>query len=103
MKNKKGMTLNQFGGLALGFVLVAIIIAIGGTVLTQTQRTQCSGGVSGYNDTIFGCAVASTTIASNATGQALTGIASMGAWLPTIAVIVAAAVVIGVIVRYFAD
>jgi hypothetical protein len=98
--NKKGMSLNEFGGLALAFVLCAIIIAVGGTVLVQTQSTQCASGTS-WNATIQNCNAASTTIASNATGYGLTGISSMSQWLPTIAVIIAAAVVIGVIVRYF--
>jgi hypothetical protein len=82
--NRKGMSLNEFGGLALAFVLVAIIISIGGTILTQTRSTQTTNAVD-----------------YNATTQGLTGITTMSQWLPTIAVIVAAAVVIGVIVRYF--
>lgn len=81
---RKGMTLNEFGGLALAFVLVAIIISIGATILTQTRSTQTSNA---YD--------------YNITTQALTGADTMGDWLPTIAVIVAAAVVIGVIVKYF--
>ena len=97
---KKGMTIGEFGTLALGFVLVAIIIAIGGTILVQTQQTQCSAGV--WNATINNCNPTQTSIASNATGYGLVGITSMSQWLPTIAVIIAAAVVIGIIVRYFA-
>jgi len=41
------------------------------------------------------------TVASNATSSGLEGIETFGDWLPTIAVIIAAAVVIGIIVNYF--
>lgn len=78
------MSLNEFGGLALSFVLVAIIVSIGATILTQTRSTQ-SANAYDYNITTSG----------------LSGMDTMGDWLPTIAVIVAAAVVIGVIVHYF--
>lgn len=98
--NKKGMTLNEFGGLALAFVLVAIVIAIGSTVLIGVQKNQCTTGAV-WNATINDCNLAETTLASNITKSALSGSDTMGDWLPTIAVIVAAAVVIGVIVKYF--
>jgi hypothetical protein len=102
----KGMSLNEFGGLALAFVIVAIIISITGTILTQTQSTQCTGGTVGYNSTTHACGTDiglynTSTVASNATAQGLSGITTMSQWLPTIAVIVAAAVVVGVIVNYF--
>jgi type II secretory pathway component PulF len=80
----KGISLNEFGGLALAFAIVAIIISIGGTILTQVRSTQTTNALD-----------------YNATTQGLSGITTMSQWLPTIAVIVAAAVVIGVIVNYF--
>lgn len=98
--NRKGMTLTEFGGLSVAFVVVCIIIAIGSTVLVGVQKNQCTTGAT-WNATINDCNLAETTLASNITKSALTGTDTMGDWLPTIAVIVAAAVVIGVIVHYF--
>lgn len=78
------MQLTQFSTYVLAFVIIAVIIGIGGTILTQVQTTQTSG-----------------SIPYNATASGLTGIETFGDWLPTIAVIIAAAVVIGIIVHYF--
>lgn len=78
------MDLNQLSSMVLVFVVAAVIIGIGGTVLTSVQGTQTANG-----------------IAYNATGEGLSGITTFGEWLPTIAVIVAAAIVIGIIVSMF--
>ena len=106
MKNKKGISIEQMGGLALAFVLVAIIVGIGATIVTEIQSGQCTGGSSGWNATLGACTVTGglsnlSTIASNISSEGLSGLETMGEWLPTIAVIISAAVVIGVIVKYF--
>ena len=68
----------------MAFVIVAVVVGIGATILTQVRTTQTAN-----------------SIAYNASTSGLTGLDTMSDWLPTIAVIIAAAVVIGVIVRYF--
>jgi len=78
------MDLGTWKSWVLGFVVIAIIIGISATILSQVQSTQTLNSV-----------------AYNATGSGLTGIDTFADWLPTIAVILAAAVVIGVIVHYF--
>lgn len=80
----KGMAINEMSGVVLAFVVVAIIVGIGGTTLTSVQATQTAN-----------------TAAYNATTKGLTGVTTFGDWLPTIAVISAAAVVIGLIYMYF--
>ena len=81
LKSSKGaLSLGDMGGLAIAFITVAIIIGIGGTIMTSVQATQTV-----------------STVAYNASTKALTGIGYFGDWLPTIATIVAAAVVLGVI------
>ena len=80
----RGLTLGQFGALALSFVVVAIIIAMGSEILGQV-RGQQNVNTSEYNITTKG----------------IEGVETFGEWLPTIAVVVAAAVVIGVIIQYF--
>jgi len=84
MKTRKGLSVQQMGGLALAFVLVVIIIGIGATIVTEIQTGQTS-----------------LSIPYNISAEGLEGLETLGEWLPTIAVIIAAAVVIGIIVRYF--
>ena len=81
----RGMTLAQFGSLALAFAVAAIIISMGAEILGQVRTTQTNN----------------TSYQYNVTTKALTGTKTFGDWLPTIAVVVAAAIVIGVIVNYF--
>lgn len=87
LKARKGaLSVQAMAGLALAFVLLTIILGIGGTILTEIQSGQAAG-----------------TAGRNASTYGLTGVQTMGSWLPTIALIIAAAVVIGVIIRYFQD
>ena len=85
--NRKGLTVGQFGGLALAFVVVAVILSVGGDILTQVRE--------GQDNTTAG-----RTLSYNITSEGLDGMETLGEWLPTIAVIIAAAVVIGVITHY---
>ena len=80
----KGISINELGGLALAFAVVAITLGLGATILTQVQAQQTSN-----------------SIAYNASGYGLTGTNTMASWLPVIAVIIAAAIVIGIIVTAF--
>jgi len=80
----KGISLQDMSAYALAFAVVAIVLGVGATILTQVQSTQTSG-----------------TTAYNATGYGLTGTSTMSQWLPIIAVIIAAAIVIGIIVTAF--
>jgi hypothetical protein len=81
---RKGLSMQDMSAYVLALVVVAVILGVGATILTQVQTTQTSG-----------------TTAYNATGYGLTGTGTLSQWLPIIAVIVAAAVVIGVIVSAF--
>lgn len=87
----KGLSLQDFGSLAIGFVTVAIVLAISGSILTSMYQSQCET----YNATSGRC-VAETT-ATNATYAGVTGLQTMGTWLPIIAVVLAAVVVISVV------
>ena len=100
----KGLSVAQMGGLALAFVLVIVILGVGGTILTEIQSSQCTGGAAGWEGGYCGTGgdqMNTSTLASNVSAAGLEGVETMGDWLPTIAVIISAAVVIGVIVRYF--
>lgn len=81
LKQKKGaMTLSDLAPVAIAFVFVAVVIGVGATVLADIQADQT---------------VSST--AYNATGEGLTSLNELGSWLPTIALVIAAAIVIGVL------
>ena len=82
--NKKGFNLQDLAPLAIAFVIIAIVLGIGSTVVASIQDTQTENGT-----------------AYNASGSGLQSLGTLASWLPTIAVIVAAAVVIGIIVLYF--
>ncbi len=100
----------SIGGMAtlvISFIVFVLVIGIGGTVLGNVAETQCENGGYWYNTTSNQCERASdngtvmTTIAYNATGGGLDGVGTFGDWLPTIAVILASALVIGIIAAYF--
>ena len=112
--------LNGFAVAVISFVVLAIIIGIGGTILAEVQQNQESvcyndSGIAEftYNALSDRCEGSNTsgfdgnfsthnaTKAFNATAGGEEGIETFGDWLPTIAVIIAAALVIGIITSYF--
>ena len=82
MKTQK-YSLGDLAPLAIAFVVVTVVLGVGATILANVQSNATSEVA--YNSTEFGLK-ATNTLAS---------------WLPTIAIIVAASVVIGIIVMYF--
>jgi len=95
----KGLSLQDMSAYALAFVVIAVILGVTATILTQVKSTQCTDD--NWNATTGECLSGNTTIASNATGYGITGTGTMSQWLPIIAVIIAAAIVIGIIVTAF--
>ena len=86
MKNNKTgqMGLNNLSGLAITFVMLAVVLGIGGTILDSIQDGQ----------------VVDST-AYNATQEGLNSLTTFADWLPTLATISVAAVVIGVISFFY--
>lgn len=74
------MRLEDLSGIAIIFVVVAIVLGIGATVLDNVQDTQTAD-----------------SYAYNATTEGLEALDEFAGWQTTLAVIVVAAVVIGVI------
>jgi len=66
-------------------VIIAVVIGVGATVLDEIQETQT------VNSTAF-----------NATGQGLAGLTTFSDFQPTIAVIVVAVIIIGLLLGGFA-
>lgn len=72
-------------GYAIAFVVIAVTLGIGATILTSVQGTQTAD-----------------TTAYNISGYGLESLGTLGSWLNTQALIIAAAVVLAVIVTFFA-
>ena len=79
------MRLQDLAGIAIIFVTTAIVIGIGADVVTNIRGGEANHTVK-YNTTMYG----------------LQGLEELASWLPTIAIVVVAAVVIGIIALYFA-
>ena len=86
VRQKKGQsfTLSDLGNVGISLVVGAIVLGLGATILASIQATQVTGSV-----------------AANATGYGLTGVNTLASYVPTIAIVAAAAVVIGIILVFF--
>ena len=83
--NKKGaFTIQDLSGLGVTLVVTAVVLGIGATILANIQATQTAGSV-----------------AANATGYGLAGLNTLSSYLPTVALVAVAAVVIGIILVFF--
>lgn len=125
-KSRKGFALNEVPGLAIALVVIAIVLGLGATILDQVKSPECDGVVA-TNGLCYSC-TAYTNITWNSTAQTcynstdnsaasgylndigtysynasrlgMVGINTMASWEPTWAVIIAAAVVVGIIAAY---
>ena len=96
MKNSKGaMSLSDLGPIAIAFVFVAVVISIGATVLNNVQDGEVTNSAGCNSTNVSGCGVAYDTY-----GSGLSSLGELSTWLPTIALVIAAAIVIGVL-AYF--
>lgn len=84
--NTKGLSFSELTAVALMFVLVGVTLGIGAYVNSQIQTTA------GW---------AASTVAYQAVQNATIGIGTISSWLPIIAVVIAAGVVISVLVGAF--
>lgn len=85
MKNKKAaFSIGDLSGIAITLVVLAIVLGIGATIVANIQGSQTTN-----------------SIAYNASGYGLTGLNTLGSYVPTIALVAVAAVVIGVVMVFF--
>lgn len=85
MFGKKGFGISDMSTIAIAFVVVAVVLGLGLTVLENIQGDQTVGG-SAYN----------------ATGQGVDALDTMSGYLPTVAIVVVLALIVGIIVTYLA-
>jgi len=97
------MRLEDLSGVAITFMVLAIIIGIGATILSSVNQSQCESAGYYLNETYGTCefaadnAAIASTYATNTSQQGLLALDEMAGWQTTLAIIVIAAVVIGVI------
>ena len=82
-RSRKGFSIGDVPNLGIVLVVIAVVLGVGSTVLTQVQSTQTVNG-----------------IAYNVSTQGLTGITTLASWQNTWAVIISASVVVGIIYLY---
>lgn len=95
--NKKGYTVKDLLPVAMLIVISAVAIGIGAQVLGSVNDDYVTGAA-GCNST----SKANCGYAYNATDAGLTGSTELASWIPTIALVIAAAIVIGILVYSFA-
>ncbi len=84
-KNLKGFTINDLAPIAIAFVVVAIVGAFGAMVLVDVDSAIDNG----------------TSKASIITNYGLDALSDLMSWLPLLAIVVIAAVIIGILLYYF--
>ena len=83
---KKGqMTIGSLVPLGVAFVVIAFVISMGAEILQSLYDDQTA-----------------SSYAYNATGKGLESLEELGSWLPTLALVVIAAIIIGVLITYLA-
>lgn len=78
------VSLNNLAGIAVAFVVVGIVLGIGADVLDNVDDTMTA-----------------STPAHSAVGNATEGLSELASWLPTIGLIVAAAIIIAILFTAF--
>lgn len=81
MKDKKGLSLGDMYPAVLTIVLIGIVLGVGLYVLNQVEA-NITGGSSEINTTI-------------------TGLGGLASWIAVIVVVIAAAVVLGIVISSF--
>lgn len=76
--SRKGQSFDFLKLAAISVVVIAITVGMGASILSTLQTSQTAN-----------------TTAFNASGFGLTSLTTLGQWLPTIALVVAAVVVLG--------
>lgn len=86
------MQLKDLLPIGLLFVILAIALSVGADIVQEVHDDQVTDAGGGN----------STSYASNVSSYGLESVSELGSWTPTIALVVAAAVVITVLIASFA-
>lgn len=83
-KGQAGVTLNSLAVVAIILVIVSVVLSVGSDIL-QDMQTDQTAGAGDYNATSYGMA----------------GLGELGSWIDTIALVVAAVIIIGLLFSFF--
>lgn len=84
--NKKGLSLNQMAAFGFAFVLIGVVLGMGAYINSQIQTTA------GW---------ATTSLEYAAVQNSTRGLVQLSGWLPIIAVVAAAGIVLAILVAAF--
>lgn len=79
------MSIGELATIGIIFVVVTVVISIGADIVGNIRTSQTSGDY-----------------ANNVSTSGLDALAKFGSWLPTLAIVIVASIIIGVIATYFA-
>lgn len=91
----KGQNLQSLAAIGITFIVITLILSFGAQILSGLQADQVTGAT-GCNAT----SKANCGADYNTTTYGLTSLQDMGSWLPTVALVVIAAVIIGIVVTF---
>ena len=83
-KGQRAFTISDLGTIAIALVVAAVILGLGSTILEKLQNTQNINGAA-FNVSTFG----------------LQGMIALAEFIPTIAIVAVAAIVIGIVLVFF--
>lgn len=91
------MNIGSLAAIGIMFTVAVVLLSVGADVVDEVRQSQCTS----WNTTSYDCNDAALSYAYNVSGSGLEGTETLGDWLPTIATIVGAAIIIGVIAKGF--
>lgn len=87
------MRLEDLAPAGIAFVVAGIVIGVGADVLTDGRDAACSNTTATVGETGY-CGY-------DVWNYSIAGEGELASWMPTIALVVAAAIIIGIVVTYF--
>jgi len=94
---KGQMSLGSLASIGLVFVLATVVLSIGTDIVDDIRQDACTT----YDATLDTCNDTAVSYSYNISDEGIQGTESLGNWLPTIATVAGAAIIITVISRGF--
>jgi hypothetical protein len=107
--HKKGTSLFEMPHLVIAIIILVLVLGIGAGILGTIGKGQCTGTGYSWDSTNQLCDQVNSTgavlgvggsLAYNSTHYGESGITVFAGWVPTIAIVLAASVVIGLVMAY---
>jgi hypothetical protein len=89
--DKKGFGIGDVAPIGVAFIVLTIVLGLGATVVTQMQTSMLSNTTAAAID---------DSVAGNVTLSGMSALNTFGTWLPTIALVVVVAIILGIVTIY---